>query len=268
MPDRRVWVLCLGYPAVMVNAGYGQNGFLNTALLAGAALWLDRRPVLAGICLGSLAYKPQLGVIIPLALAVMGRWRCFVAASATVIGLALLTTFLFGPGVWAAFLANLANARRWMEIDDPNYLGMWITVYGAIRFHGGPVALAYAAQAAISLAASVMLLWTLYRGRDGGLSGAGGLAAIAASIPFCSPFLLEYDLVVLAIPMAWLLAEALRTGFLPYERIILFATYIAPALFKIAGLGGVLRFGVILAPAALLLAVLRRLLPQQRNRMA
>ena len=64
-----VWVLFLGYPAVLVNAGFGQNGFLSTALLGGAAVWLDRRPALAGICLGCLSYKPQLGIVVPLALA-------------------------------------------------------------------------------------------------------------------------------------------------------------------------------------------------------
>ena len=74
-----VWVLFLGYPAVMVNIGFGQNGFLSTALMGGAAVWLDRRPELAGVCLGCLAYKPQLGIIVPLALAVaqaMAGLRC------------------------------------------------------------------------------------------------------------------------------------------------------------------------------------------------
>jgi len=50
----RIWVLFLGYPAVMINAGFGQNGFISTALLDGAAVWLDRQPALAGVCLGCL----------------------------------------------------------------------------------------------------------------------------------------------------------------------------------------------------------------------
>src|SRR5580698_4456223 len=111
-----VWMLFLGYPAVMVNIGFGQNGFLSTALLGGAAVWLDRRPELAGLCLGCLAYKPQLGIIVPLALAVARRWRAFVWASATVLVLAAAATLVFGPEIWLPFISDMAVAQHnWLE---------------------------------------------------------------------------------------------------------------------------------------------------------
>ncbi len=109
---RPIWVLFLGYPAVMINAGFAQNGFLSTARLGGAAVWLDRRPALAGVCLGCLAYKPQLGIIVPLALAAAGRWRSFAVAAATVAILAGLATVAFGMDIWPAFMADMAVARR------------------------------------------------------------------------------------------------------------------------------------------------------------
>src|SRR5580704_10422596 len=107
-----VWMLFLGYPAVMVNVGFGQNGFLSTALLGGTTVWLDRRPELAGICLGCLAYKPQLGIIVPLALAVARRWRAFAFASVTVLVLAAVATIVFGLGIWPPFLADMAVAQH------------------------------------------------------------------------------------------------------------------------------------------------------------
>ena len=146
-----VWVLFLGYPAVMINAGFGQNGFLSAGLFGGAAVWLDRRPALAGMCLGCLAYKPQLGIIVPLALIVARRWRCFAFAAATVLVLAAAATLAFGTEVWPAFVAGMADARRdWMEPPNPLYLVYWTTVFGAIRLHGGSLALAYGAQAVVS----------------------------------------------------------------------------------------------------------------------
>ena len=55
-----VWLLlALAFPAVLVNIGHGQNGFLTAALLGGAWSMLDRRPIVAGILFGLLAYKPQ-----------------------------------------------------------------------------------------------------------------------------------------------------------------------------------------------------------------
>ena len=82
----------------------GHNGFLTAALLGAALIQLDRRPLLAGLLIGLLAYKPQFGLLIPLVLAASGRWRAFFAAAATVIVLALLVTLAFGVDVWTAFL--------------------------------------------------------------------------------------------------------------------------------------------------------------------
>ena len=45
--------------------------------------------------------------------------------------------------------------------------------------------------------------------------------------------MLEYDLIILAVPMAWLLGEALRDGFRRGELAALVAAYLAPALFKV-----------------------------------
>ena len=60
---------------MLINIGHGQNGFLTAALLGGALVVLDRRPILAGILIGLLVYKPQYGLMIPIVLAVSGRWR-------------------------------------------------------------------------------------------------------------------------------------------------------------------------------------------------
>jgi hypothetical protein len=254
-----VWLLLMGYPAVMVNAGFGQNGFLSTALLGGAAVWMDRRPVLAGMCLGGLAYKPQLGIILPLALIVAGRWRCFAAAAATVLALAAAATLAFGADIWPAFLAGMGHARvNWLEPTSPHYMKFFVTVYGAIRFHDGPLVLAYTAQAAVTVAAALMLVLALWRRPSGARSGRAEIAAITACVPFCSPFMLEYDLVILAVPMAWLLSEALRDGFRRGELATMLGVYLAPVLFKVTLFDNAMKLGVIVAAAMLFAAVLRR----------
>src|SRR3984957_15709122 len=99
-----LWLLLvLGFPSVLINIGHGQNGFLTAALLGGALVVLDRRPILAGIMIGLLIYKPQYGLMIPIALAVSGRWRAFAAAAATVAVATIATTLVFGVSVWHAF---------------------------------------------------------------------------------------------------------------------------------------------------------------------
>jgi alpha-1,2-mannosyltransferase len=262
-----IWILFLGYPAVMVNAGFGQNGFLSTALLGGAATLLDARPALAGICLGLLSYKPQLGLVVPLALAVAGRWRCFSAAAATVLVLTAAATLAFGTQIWPAFWADMADAQHnWMEAYNPLYLRYWISLYGAVRLHDGAVALAYVLQTAVSLIAAFMLLRALWRRPPGARSGRAEIAAIAACVPFCSPFMLEYDLVILAIPMVWLLGEALRDGFRRGEVVTLGTAYFAPVLFELTFFDDAVKLSVIVAAALVLAMVLRRMteMPHQR----
>src|SRR5579859_6105781 len=50
------------------------HGFLTASLIGGTLALLERRPVLAGICLGLLTYKPQFGLLFPLVLIVDRRW--------------------------------------------------------------------------------------------------------------------------------------------------------------------------------------------------
>ena len=55
--SRTELLLAVAFPAVLVNLGHGQNGFLSAALLGGALAVLDRRPIVAGFLFGLLAYK-------------------------------------------------------------------------------------------------------------------------------------------------------------------------------------------------------------------
>jgi Glycosyltransferase family 87 len=51
-------MLATGFPLVLGNGMVGQNGFLTASLIGGTLYLLPRRPILSGICLGLLTYKP------------------------------------------------------------------------------------------------------------------------------------------------------------------------------------------------------------------
>lgn len=70
----------LAFPAVILNAGHGQNAFLTTALFGAGALALPKRPLLAGLCFGLLTFKPHLGLMIPFALLAARQWRAIAGA--------------------------------------------------------------------------------------------------------------------------------------------------------------------------------------------
>lgn len=62
LPRPETLLAATAFPAVFVNVGHGQNGFFTAALLGGALQLMERRPALAGLLIGLLAYKPQFGL--------------------------------------------------------------------------------------------------------------------------------------------------------------------------------------------------------------
>jgi hypothetical protein len=45
-----------------------------------------------------------------------------------------------------------------------------------------------------------------------------------------TPYVLDYDLVCIALPIAWVTARAQKTGWLAWEKIVLLAVYLLPLL--------------------------------------
>jgi hypothetical protein len=215
----------LAFPAVLTNIGHGQNGFLSAALFGAGALWLERRPILAGLCLGSLAYKPHLGLMIPIALAVGGRWKTFVAATVAVAAWAAASLALFGADAWRGFLADSGVARAALEQGLVGDAKMQ-SAFAAVRLWGGTVLVGYGVQLAVAAFAAAGLVWLHRRALK---AEAEGAAMIVAAL-LASPFLLDYDLVILAAPLAWMLREGASTGFRPWEKIVLAATFVLPAV--------------------------------------
>jgi alpha-1,2-mannosyltransferase len=224
---RDLWLLlALAYPAVFINLGHGHNGFLTAALMAGALTHLDRRPLIAGILIGLLAYKPQFGLLIPLVLAVSGRWRVFFAAAATVAALALAVTLAFGMDVWTAFFASTKFTRSvvleqggtgWYKIQS---------VFSWVRLWGGSVPLAYAVQGAATLAVAAALGW-LWRTRAAFPLQA---AALLIGTVLATPYVLDYDLMLLAPAIAFLAADGATCGFGLYEKTMLAALWLMPLI--------------------------------------
>ncbi len=232
VPRRETLIIALAFPAVFVNLGHGQNGFLTAALLGGALLLLDRRPIVAGILIGLLAYKPQFGVLIPLVLAATGRWPAFAAATVTVIAASAASYAVFGLESWIAFAESTDFTRQvvleaggtgWEKIQS---------IFSAARMWGASVETAYAAQFSMGALIAASLIW-LWRSRAAFPLKA---AALATGSLLATPYVLDYDMVALAVSIAFLTAHGLRQGFRDYEISMLAAAWVAPLIARsIAG---------------------------------
>jgi hypothetical protein len=233
----RLWLpVAAAFPAVFINLGHGQNGFLTAGLLGAALLALPLRPILSGILFGLLAYKPQFGLLIPVALLVAGQWRATFAAGLTVIALMAAATLAFGTDIWWAFAASTETSRKLLlEQGDVGFEKLQ-SAFAAIRLWGGGVSLAYLVQSAASLAAIAGVAWIWRSGRDRELKAA--LLVIATLL--ASPHTLDYDLTMLGPAIAFVVAASVANGFRDYDISLLAAAWIAPLLARgIAGATGV-----------------------------
>jgi alpha-1,2-mannosyltransferase len=246
----RLWlILALAYPAVLINIGHGQNGFLTAALLGGALVMLDRRPIIAGILIGLLVYKPQFGLMIPLALIAGGRWRTFAAAAVTVALLTLATTVAFGPEVWHAFLLSTKFSRT-VVLEQGNTGWQKIqSVFSWARMWGASIPLAYALQGTLTVALGIAIV-RLWRSTA---SSALKSAALCLAGILATPYSLDYDMMVLAPAIAFFAADGLVRGFGPWERTALAALWLAPLVTRSVAQATLIPLGV---PAMLTLFVL------------
>ncbi len=94
-------ILC---PATAFTIGAGQNSFLTASLLLGGVALMSRRPVLAGVLFGLLAFKPQFAVLAPIAMLTVGAWSTLASAAGTVACLLLLSLVAPGMPLWAGWL--------------------------------------------------------------------------------------------------------------------------------------------------------------------
>lgn len=212
-------------PAAFIDIVIGQNGYYTAALLAWGLALVERSPVPAGIVLGTLCYKPQLAILLPVALAAGGYWRAFAAAAMWVVLLVTITMIVFGPEAWISFLYRIDLQRRLMEIRIEEWFWM-PTVFAMIRLLGAGVFTAYAAQmmSAIAAAAAVAVLWR--RSCPIGIKSAGFVVAIFLATPHAW----DYDTVVLVFAAAWLANEGSGTGFRPWEKITVLVLLTMPVL--------------------------------------
>lgn len=253
--DRAGWMLAAAFPAVLCNFVVGQNGFLSAALLGTGLLLIGRRPILAGVFIALLSFKPHLGLLIPVALIAGGHWRTFLSAGLVTTIFAAASAAAFGFDAWQAFVANLGHTSQAFLSDGWADWGKLQSAFGLTRVVGGSESLAWSVQAVVTslAAASVAVIW-----RSGSAHEIKA-AALSLGALLATPYLYTYDLVVLAVPLAFMLRQARVTGFLPHELagigLACFLVLIFP--FAAAPVG----FAAILVVAALLARRVRAATP-------
>lgn len=219
-------------PASFVNISAGQNGFLTGALLCGGLLLLGESPILAGLLIGLLTYKPQFGLLLPFVLLAGGHYRtCFVAAAVTV-ALVLGSLWLFGTTAWSEYFSIALGVQRgFMEQGMGSAILTTPSVFIGGRLLGLPLAVDYVMQAIAAVIVVIACTLTFAR-RSVGLEVKAALVMIGAFLvtPYCS----SSDLCVVSAAQLLLIGRGTRLS--PVHWLLHGVVWAMPLLMIIFGL--------------------------------
>jgi len=246
-----VLILALAFPATFLTIAHGQNAFLSAALFGGGLALLRTRPVLAGILFGLMTFKPQLGLLIPLALIAGGNWRTILSAGVTTVLIAAFSAVLFGTEIWALFLQQGSDAMATLRdgVVDRNKM---MSVYAMLRLAGAGHGAAVAVQSVVSVSVAAAVAWAWFR-KDAIAFDIRAVLLLTGAL-LATPFVLSYDLFLLAPALAFIGARGVTTGFRAYEKSTLAFLYCAPFLIL-----GLMAVNVPAAPFILALPFLQAL---------
>jgi Glycosyltransferase family 87 len=214
-------VLC---PAVPFNVMTGQNAFFTSALLVGGFGLLGRFPGSAGVFFGILTFKPQLWLMVPVALLAARQWRALASTALTAGILALLSLLLFGPDIW----------HRWIDVmigADPTYRA-WVingrlkgmSVFACASVLGASPLLANLLQALAAAVAAAVVYWSFRRPAAPMLQ----LSAMLGATMLAAPHASASDAVMLGLAAGFYLVAPRREAPGWSTVVIAAALWIAP----------------------------------------
>jgi hypothetical protein len=223
-------VAVISYPAVYLNVLAGQIAFLTTTILGCGLGMLNRRPGLAGATLGLMVIKPHLALAVPIALIVTGRWWTLAWAGFSAVCLATLSYLLFGLDTWVGFLNNLHEAREVLEhVDADAGFAKMQSMFVAGRILGASVGTAYALQGLVAVTSVGALIWALRQP----IGAAAERSLIVIACLLIPPYSFHYDMVLIALPLAWMFQGWQRDGFPPWSKLVLCLVFLAPIIYPL-----------------------------------
>jgi hypothetical protein len=139
-------------PLSFCNIVLGQNGLLSAALFLGGLRLAHTRPILAGVLIGCLAFKPTLAILLPLALLVEKRWMVIISSAITLSILCVLPALIWGKSVWYDYLQHAVPFQQQL-LEQGTGLAqlMKLTGFMSVKLLGFDNHLAYQIQSGFML---------------------------------------------------------------------------------------------------------------------
>ncbi len=191
-------------PAALSCVMLGQTGLLAAALLIGGVGLLPRRPLLAGVLIGLLTFKPTLGLLLPFALVAGRHWQSFAAASITFLLLAVASVLHYGLQGWIDFFTVIPGYQMdFHRAADGLIVQLAPTIFMATKLLGLGKSLGLALQAGVTLAVVATIIWAFRTQADFTLKA----CLLFVGTALVSPYSHTYDGAMVSLAVLLLLRE-------------------------------------------------------------
>ena len=228
-------LLAIAFPGVWIGIVNGHAEFMLAGILGAALVRLDTNRLAAGVLIGLCAIKPHLFVLVPVALASARQWRVVSVAAMTVAAMAALSAVALGPQPWRAFFGEVIGLAH--GVGSPQGGGFYsiatkqqsVFAYAAAI---GSAQLALASQAVVTVGAAgaVALSW-----RAGGGLDRRAMTRVCGTL-LATPYLFDYDLALLAVPIALVARRAMKDGWRAWEMTLLALLWILPSTARLVSM--------------------------------
>jgi hypothetical protein len=239
--------------AVPVNVLFGHNGFLTAGLIGLLLVFMERRPWLSGILLGLMTYKPQFGVLFPLALLASRNWRTLCWATASGIVVSAAATAAFGYQGWPSFIDLLWHRNSTLSPDGVQLELQ--SIYGLLHWAGVSGWLSWTVHLAVAIVVAIAVCAVWAKPIPHSLKA----AVLSIGALMVTPYVLRYDLCILSISVAFLVKDGLYRGFLAGERTVIVICIVAFLLWL-----ALMPIGSVISPVILFL-IARRIVAYRKR---
>jgi alpha-1,2-mannosyltransferase len=224
---RLVALVAAASPAFFNLMAHGQNSALAVAAFTAGFFALAReRRFLAGVAIGMLVYKPQLGLAAACLFVLKAEWPVLAGGLAGAFGQLGLAWGWYGTDVMGRYWQTLRHVGEFVPLlDSKPYQMHSLLSFWRLILPNSPAADALYALCALATIAGLVMVW-----RPGIRLEVRYAALLLATILVC-PHLNVYDLVILAPGLLlladWWLASPQADGS-RIARLLLYAAYALP----------------------------------------
>jgi hypothetical protein len=193
-----VWAAAFSFPPLQQLVAHGQCTIVALVAFAGGTwLWRKRQLLAAGLLLGLLALKPQLGILTVLMLLLTRQWRVLAGFFISVAMQVGLTALWYGPGAIAAHL-TIARTAVTLGDDLSKNFAMTHSLRTVTRLLPGQLDTIVWAAASVVV---IGLVWRVWRSEP---RLERRMAVLLIGTVLTSPHLFVYDAVILVLAGLWL----------------------------------------------------------------